>query len=521
MRIKGKLLCLTLIPITLVGVLSGGLAEHLAEKFLIEEQQTILEVALEGYSGDVNAFQQSDVDITVFEGDTRVESSIQGVEGTKASSEVVSSVLEKGETYFSTSVDVHGIDYCGYYEPTDSGMLFAGRPKALVDESLEHLVRVIAIACGVLIVGVGVIVFLVAQSLAKSISIASQGIKSLSKGNLMTELEQSDKSDEISVMNNAIRSLAQKLKGTVEVLYSISRIVRESSAELDTTTETTMNAMNEVSKAIEDVAIGLQEQSNDVQVIADNVGRLRQSAHEVKNASDDITVNANRLSSSNSSVHSRVLAMANSNEKVNESITLVSEKIQAMNSVMDNVKGIVAVIGDISEQTNLLSLNASIEAARAGDAGRGFSVVAGEIGNLSVNTSNQVEEVTKIIKTLVQDFEECSKAIESINSDSSKQSQDIDYVVNEFGVLSSEIDETFDRVKLISTAVEQAAMQLNSVAKEVEALNEISQNFAAATEEVNASAQEINALMNGVVTTSSSLNSVSRELSDTLEFFKV
>lgn len=91
-----------------------------------------LKVAVEGYTGDVNYLRNADnvIDITVFENDTRIKSSIPNVIGTKASADVVEKVLKNKETCFIRAIDIQGTEYCGYYIPTDNGMLFAGKPSA-------------------------------------------------------------------------------------------------------------------------------------------------------------------------------------------------------------------------------------------------------------------------------------------------------------------------------------------------------------------------------------------------------
>lgn len=129
MKMKWKLVGMVLLPMVIASILIAGISMVLVQNFLDTEQASTLKVALEGYSEDVNAFQDQDVDITVFEGDTRTKSSIQGVEGTKASDEVIKVVLEEGKEFFDTDVDVHGTAYYGYYIPTENGMLFAGKPR--------------------------------------------------------------------------------------------------------------------------------------------------------------------------------------------------------------------------------------------------------------------------------------------------------------------------------------------------------------------------------------------------------
>ncbi|MBQ4523276.1 MAG: methyl-accepting chemotaxis protein [Lachnospiraceae bacterium] len=523
MKIKSKLAGMVLIPMIVCSLVIGFVSIAEAEKYLDEEQKTILQVALEGFQDDVNAFQEQDVDITVFEGDTRVLSSIEGVEGTKASDIVIEKVINGQEEYFDTNVDVHGVPYYGYYIPTDDGMLFAGKPQKVVRDSMNKMEGYI-VAIGVAFVALfGIIGFLIAGRMAKQIRSASKNIKEVADGNLALEnvIAVTKSKDEINEMNKSTKHMVQELSGTIRTISEISENVNASSEELNVTSESVLNAMNEVSKAIEEISIGLQSQSEAVQNMVGSIGEIHGNIESISSSANDISNCSVRLDDSSSIMKQKMSEMSESNQKVNNSIESVSEKIQTISGVIENVKGIVSVIGDISSQTQLLSLNASIEAARAGEAGRGFAVVAQSISDLSEDTSKQVGAITGIINTLVKDFEECLKTISEAVADGRVQKEDIGNVIGEFEKLSNEIEETSTRVQIIGGAVEKAVSEITSISSEIEELAGISENSAASTEEVNASVEELNALMNRVTGTAEELADKSEELNRSFGFFRL
>ena len=523
MKVKGKLVTMVLVPMIVCSLVIGFVSLFQAKKYLDEEQKTILKVALEGFHDDVNAFQEQDVDITVFEGDTRVLSSVEGVEGTKASDIVIEKVINGGEEYFDTNVDVQGIPYYGYYIPTEDGMLFAGKPQEVVNDNMKSLIGYIAMV-GVVFAGIfGVIGFLIARSMAKNIRNASMNIKEVAEGNLTLEdaIVVSKSKDEINEINKSTKHMVQELSSIIKTSAEISENVNASSEELSVTSESALSAMNEVAKAIEEITIGLQSQSEAVQNMVEGIGEIHGNIDNISSSANDISACSVRLDQSSNIMKQKMSGMSESNQKVNQSIESVSEKIQTINEVIENVKGIVSVIGDISSQTQLLSLNASIEAARAGEAGRGFAVVAQSISDLSEDTSNQVGAITGIINTLVKDFDECIKTIGDAVADGKVQKEDISSVIDEFGKLSHEIEETSTRVQLIGGAVEKAVSEITSISSEIEELAGISENSAASTEEVNASVEEINALMNRVASTAEELSGKAEELNSSFGFFRL
>lgn len=521
MKIKMKLVLMVLIPTLISGTVIGIIGQHLSRTFLNNEQATILKVALKGYSGDVNAFQEHDVDITVFEGDTRIKSSINSVEGTKASDIVIEKVLTHREEYFDTNVDVNGIAYYGYYIPTEEGMLFAGKKQTVVANNLNTMSNYIILITIISLFLFGGIGFFIAGSMAKQIQKIAVSIRSIADGDLSVKnhMKESKSRDEIADIGNATKQMADKLGMVIETTSNISTDVNTSAEELNTTSETVLSAINEVSKEVEEISSGLQNQSEAVQNISDNVISINKNIDNIKVSANDISDCSQRLDENSSLMKEKMVNMSDSNVKVNNSIEEISNKIKAISEVIESVKGIVSVIGDISSQTKLLSLNASIEAARAGEAGKGFAVVASSISDLSEDTSYQVQEITGIIKTLVEDFDECIEIINSTVEDGNEQKKDIKSVIDEFEKLSEEIEVTSDKVYRIGDSIDRSIQDMSSISQEIEELSSISENSVSNIREVNASVEEINSLMDGVTIMAETLNHKAEELHEQLKFF--
>lgn len=522
MKIKSKLLLIALVPMFISGFIISTTSILKSESYLINEQETILKIAVEGFTDDVNAYKDDNVDITVFEGDTRVESSIEGAVGTKASDIVVEKVLKNGEIYFDTNVNVNGTPYYGYYEPIEGGMLFAGKPSFLVKDSINEL-----LITNILIGIVSILLFFafayfISMHMAKRIQGVSKAIKVISDGDLSVNLNTSGafNNDEIEEIASSTQVMIDKLKEMISSAKVTSKDVSSSSEELNETSETTLAAMDEVAKAVEEIAIGLQSQNESVQSIVESVSSINDGVSDIRSSANEISKYTSQLDDSSASMKDSMNNMSNSNQKLNESISDTSVRINEINKVIEKVKGIISVIGDISDQTKLLSLNASIEAARAGEAGKGFAVVAHSISDLSADTQKQVGEITSIITTLINDFEKCVVTLEEAVNDSEEQNKVISNVLCEFERLSVEIAGTSERVQLITNSVDKASSEMSTISQEVEELSSIAENSAAITEEVNASVEEINALMNGVASTASQLSDKSVVLNDKMQIFK-
>lgn len=521
MKIRLKLTLMIVMPMLISGLAIGILATQLARNYLNNEQKTILKTAIKGYSNDVNAYQDLDIDITVFKGDTRAESSIKNAVGTKASEKVIDAVLNGKEEYFDTNVDVNGTAYYGYYMPVNGGMLFAGKPQTVVQENLNSMTLYVFVICIILLAVFGIIGFLTAGNMAKQIQAVSKSIKSISEGDLSigAYFLPNKSKDELGDTSRAAKQMADKLSSIMQVTSQIGTDVNTSSENLHSASETTLSAINKVTKSMEEISLGLQNQNDSVQNMAGSLNAMNLNIDGIKSAAIDISNSSELLNRSGNSMKQKMTSMSDSNKKVNESIANISTKIQAITEVIDNVKGIVSVIGDISSQTQLLSLNASIEAARAGEAGKGFAVVADSISGLSEDTNEQVDEITNIINTLVEDFDECIRTINETVEDGNTQKKDLKNVIEGFEELIFEISETSQKVEHINASINQSVREMSSISQEIEELSSISESSVDSTQEINTNVEEINALMNTVASTAEELNNKAEQLNKQLGFF--
>lgn len=522
MKIEAKLIYLVLVPMIIASLSVGCTAVFLSEKYLNIEQKSILEASLINYDGNVNSCEDIGVDITVFKGDTRIESSIENAVGTKASAEVIDKVLNGGQEFFDTNVDVNGESYFGYYKPTKDGMIFAGKSRDTILKNLYKLKMYIILIGAIPVIIFSLITILVAKYLANKIKDASNNVKRVASGDLSEYAVSEDEAqDEIHEMNVSIKEMIERLSSTIKTSLMASEKVGESSNKLSDTSKTTLSAMNEVSKAIEDIAVGLQGQSEAVGKMSSNIEDVNNDIESIKEFTGTISECSNKMNNSSENVKVKINEMLDSNKEVDNDIANISSKIKSITSVVDNVRGIASVIGDIASQTKLLSLNASIEASHANEYGKGFAVVAQSISELSENTSKEVKQITDIINSLVEDFNECVYAIQNTVRNSEIQKNDIYNVMEEFKCLNAVINETSEKVELIGKSVNKTAQEMNSISDEVNEIASIYENSAASTEEVNASVEEINSLMNGVANTAEDLKEHTDKLKKKFNFFKL
>ena len=206
---------------------------------------------------------------------------------------------------------------------------------------------------------------------------------------------------------------------------------------------------------------------------------------------------------------------------MSEEVTAINTAIKETNEIIDKMSEIVASIKNIASETNLLALNASIEAAHAGEAGKGFSVVAGSIKNLSENTSVELEKITEIIGNLVDKFNLCTTNITSVVSSNQANTIGIEEVMNSFEGLNKSIAVTSEKVISINSLIEKTVENMKVINEQVVDVQNGAESSAAASEQVTASSEELAALIGSTDETISDLTTKAKTLYDKLNKFKV
>lgn len=523
MKLKQKLLVLVTIPLILIGLGVALISYFLARNAMVDGVRTQLEVACGGYGGDVHAFRAQDIDITVFEGDTRVESSIPGAVGTKASDEVIRATLTDGEVYFSDNANVNGQPYYGYYIPTEDGMLFAGKPQADVKEMLDTLAVSSIVFALVMVAIAGTAAFFIAGRIANRIVGVSDMVRSVAEGDLHVsptrEGNGTGRKDEIAAMDASVGTMVTNLRDILSRTLEVSQDVLGSSEELRSTSASTLNACEEIAKAIEDVAQNNTNQAGITTDITTGVGVMQEKTANIQACVDNIGGCTENLVASCGDMRKRISETQENSSVMSNNIISVKEKIDRTNQVMARMSRIVESIEDIASETKLLSLNATIEAARAGDSGRGFSVVADNIRTLSENTGRELLDIKGIISDIQDDFRECMESIDTAVRNNEESVDGIREVIDTFRTVDSMIQDTSRQVGLISAAVSETDSQLGCILTDVRTLGDVSEGNAAASEEVNASIEELTALMNTVDANTSGLTEEAVALQEALKVF--
>lgn len=391
-------------------------------------------------------------------------------------------------------------------------------------EALAGITTVTGVAVGIIaiVVLIAIIIsFIMGRRLMRPLVKVSTIIEDVANGNIEADFSVvKESNDEIGLIIEKMKELTQSLGSIVGKIRNSSDTMSSNSYELNDTSSQTLAANNEISKAVEDVAEGSTGMAASISKINENLLEMSNETKDINASVDEIKNQTTAVQDSSKIMNDKIKSMQDSSHKMDEGISAISKRIETVNTTVDKVSNIVSVIEEISSETNLLSLNASIEAARAGDAGKGFAVVAQEIRVLSDNTNTELENIKQIISSLVEECRYCVQASGTIVEDNAKQKEEIKAVLDEFGSLDEQIQKTAEKADEIEELV-TAMIELNDdITKSSNSLTDVSAANAAATEEMNANIEELNAMMHEVSEMAEHMNNESDGLKEALSFFR-
>lgn len=324
----------------------------------------------------------------------------------------------------------------------------------------------------ILAVGIGV---LVTRRITKPITKLTAVIDDISQLNMTDEHEIPITKDEIGVMGVALKRMKEQLNGIISELNGISgKLVNDSNTLYDIS-ENVTDASTNNSATNEELAASMESTSQSTEEVTNSVLNMNNNAIEVANKiSEGTSLTAGAMEKANA-IHTRTSSAREETLKVYDSIKNTSEKAITDAKQVEKINELAKAIQDIADETTLLSLNASIEAARAGDQGRGFAVVASEIANLAAESTATGANIVTIVAQVNSSVETLTGCLVDV----------LDFlenkVMNDYDAFMTSSDEYSDVARSIEDFMNQANGEVeqlrNAISRITDSMDSINQNI--------------------------------------------
>ncbi|AHN24012.1 methyl-accepting chemotaxis protein [Lysinibacillus varians] len=470
--------------------------------------------------------------ITIFQYDTRVSTNIiengERAINTKAPSELITTVLEQKEQRYIGSADVLGEPYEVVTGPITNnlneiiGMLSIALPLATYTnaaiESVMKNVIVLLIISALLFV---IISWFLQRQIISPINQLSANANELADLNLNVKILHPKGQDEIANLAQAFNAMKTRITETINVVANSANQIASSSLVLAESSRQTSEASNQVALTMNDIASGTSTQSDQAEHI---VKMMQKTNDEVANslqkaeATLERAIQSTHIARKGEDAINEAIKHLNS---VTQTVSYATDSIQKLGKRSEEIGGIITVITGIAEQTNLLALNAAIEAARAGEQGKGFAVVASEVRQLAEQSSLASGQITSLIKDIQAETAVTVRTMESNLLAVEEQVHIISKGGNALQEIVEQVVETEQGVKEMKSAFTHVNDNSLDVQQAIHDISRIIEDSAAATEEIAATSEEQHATVAEISQNSEELAEISTNLQNEVNKFTI
>ena len=373
-------------------------------------------------------------------------------------------------------------------------------PEASIFAELVSLRTTMAIVAVVILIILLVLMERMVNYMIKPIKSLTDSIVMMASGDFTVDIKTKG-NDEITVMGQSMKDFAASMRKMINDIVNASETLQGQAESSSTVSGGLYEASLTQSKTIDNLNETVDQLSESVQEIAENATSLAMVVSETKDSSMEAEQKMNETVTVAESGKSDMEKVGEAMNVIQSSINSLQESIDEVGTASSEINNIVSMIGEIADETNLLALNASIEAARAGDAGRGFAVVASEIGGLADDSNKSVQKIQGLIdqvtSLVAETVEKAKQSVDEISSSSELVNQ----AVNTF-------DTIYDNII-------NANQVVNNMASSMSQVESVATNVAAITEEQAASAEVISGNAGNIATESQNITNDSEKVADT------
>ncbi len=361
---------------------------------------------------------------------------------------------------------------------------------------LRNFMVIVAIISIILI---SVIIERLVHRMIKPVKNLTKTIVTMSNGDFTVDVDVKG-NDEISVMSDSVKYFIGVMRDMIGELTEIAQVLREKarnsndiSSDLFNTSNTQAESMGNLNQTVEELARSVNEIAESAQSLSQFVSNTTEKGSEV---TEMMTETVTISEQGQQDMEQVKVAM----DSIREAIHELKGAVDQVGKASDEITDIVSLIGSIAEETNLLALNASIEAARAGDAGKGFAVVALEIGKLAGTSAEAVKNISKL-----------TSDVQRLVTDAVKQADDSGVRINNSSEQISQAAVTFDT---IFAAIGRTNNIVGEMIKAIAHVDEVATNVAAISEEQAASSEEILSTSEMMLLQSTTIADSSKNMAD-------
>ncbi|MBN6185401.1 methyl-accepting chemotaxis protein [Aneurinibacillus sp. BA2021] len=363
--------------------------------------------------------------------------------------------------------------------------------------------------------------FYIARSISRPIQKVNEAVRIVASGDLTHSTIVVKNRDEVGQLAASFNQMSHNLRTLIGEVGASAEQVAASSEQLTASAEESTRATTQISIAIQEVASGSENQLHGTEGSASAMEEVAQGLQNItaftQRISEAALETAKLAEQGNQSIQQTVEQMNEIQHSVDYSVT----KVKVLNERSREIKKIIDVITDISSQTNLLALNAAIEAARAGEHGKGFAVVADEVRKLAEQSNASAIQIVELITDIERNLDETIEAMDLVNQNVEKGVHVADDSGQAFKKILHSVEEVTSQVQETTSISEQLSANSQEVNASVQSIAAIAKQVTFNSQSVAAASEEQLASMEEISSSAASLSNMAEEMQRTIHKFKV
>ena len=442
--------------------------------------------------------------------------------GTTAPKNIQNDNLYKGESgYFEYLHEGKDLKKMVYATNKETGWKIAGTmySSEVDEEASSILYNTLLVLCIAFVLGGG-LVYVIIRSIAKPLQLLTRSANKISNGDL-TEYVNLNRNDELGVLANSFNEMAASLRDVLTKLNDHASHLSASAEELSASAEQSTQSSEQVAETIQEVAAGADRQLGDVEKATQAIENMAVQVSGIALRADSVTESVGQASDKALEGNELIVQVMEQMQAVNEKVAVLAEAIKGLGERSEEIGEIIEAITSISNQTNLLALNAAIEAARAGEHGRGFAVVADEVRKLAEQSNASAQQITQLIGAIQAQTHSTVVTMENVRGEVNNGIQVVNTAGESFGVILKSIEQSADQIAQVAEATKEIAQQAEQVTAHMQSVTSISEHSASGMQNVAAVTEEQLASMQEIAASSVSLTKMAEDMQATIRTFKL
>jgi methyl-accepting chemotaxis protein len=391
----------------------------------------------------------------------------------------------------------------------------------MVLESSKTSSNLAATGSIVIVIVVFGVAFWYSGNLAKRLGRISTDLREVGTLNLLGTDLIPTRNDEIGDMGLVINDMRHSLKTFVKQIASNSQTLAASSEELSATVSEHVKSVEIVAQSISEIAAGAAENADNISSISATLEEMSASSEEINAGAAEVNASTQNAVAEAGRGMEMLTEVVCQNEHINQSMNEISVVTTKLSQGSEKIKGIVTVIDGIAAQTNLLALNAAIEAARAGEAGRGFAVVADEVRKLAEQSATATQNIAEIIVNMGEEINFAVTTVGKANQEVLRGKESAVTTQDGFKVILEKLEGVKTGVEQIAVAVEETAKGTQTMVVSIENISSVAQKTSESSGTVAASSEEQNAGMHEINQNAVNLAKLATDMMEIVNKFKI